>query len=560
MFILHIIAGYILCSLLGDSLQVEPSYGTTGRVNLSASCPNAYCNLDLINTNEQHLAYSTDLARNLQQLYLSNCNRYSLPLVLLNLTPNLRTLVMQNCSIYHITKDALKPVANLTSLQVQRTNIWLLRDEQFVAVPKLEMLELGFNSIHTVHGRALMGLERLRLLGLQSNGIAQIMDKTLDPLINLLHLDLSDNEIEHLPGDIFSKNLKLQTLLLNGNRLGQLMPPTLTPLVNLRLLDLSNCGQLEELHLSSAQSVLLEDSGLHSLVIEGGVIKLQAGNNQLTLVSIGDKSSVIELDLHGNLLTGNETERLLRGMWNLQRLDLSKNIIETWPMPAIFPNTTDIFMLPSLTHLNLGYNQLRGLPMESPLLSSRLTQLDISFNHMLTAPIQNLAALQNLEHLYLEGNRLHELDYELLHHQHEYLRELGLYDNEWSFNFLRKMITYLNDRGVHLPVRILHRQENTTHTLIAASTGRHLMNGESLPQSQAQAGVSGIHPYWTLRDVLAFVTLLVVLAILLLQFYHILDDEGCLRRLRQWRRGRQSTIANGTNGARRLDEQDSELK
>jgi len=81
------------------------------------------------------------------------------------------------------------------------------------------------------------------------------------------------------------------------------------------------------------------------------------------------------------------------------------------------------------------------------------------------------------------------------------------------------------------------------------------------PEKMDPPGVTGIHPYWTLRDILAFVTLLVVMIILLMNLYHILEEEGCLRRFRHWRRSR--TLGQNTsttrNSGRRLDEQDSEV-
>jgi len=93
---------------------------------------------------------------------------------------------------------------------------------------------------------------------------------------------------------------------------------------SLQLLDLSNCGPLESLTLYSAQTLILENSGLTELKITGSVINLKAANNNLTNFSIADPKSVIEMDLHGNRIDSFEG---LFKMQNLQRLDLSKNII-----------------------------------------------------------------------------------------------------------------------------------------------------------------------------------------------------------------------------------------
>ncbi|KAH8385659.1 hypothetical protein KR200_006172 [Drosophila serrata] len=550
---------YLLLGFCGFQLGGAASvYDSTGRLNLSASCPDTFCHV-----NDQLVAYSSTPALKLRELHLTNCSRQTVPWLVLNLTPGLRTLVVRNCASYHIRKESLRPVANLTSLQMQRTSLGVLRDELFTTVPRLEILELGHNTIHTVHSAAFTGLAKLRFLGLQSNGIQEIPAKTFDPLPNLWHLDLSGNQLTNLREDIFAKNAQLQTLMLNGNHLTTLLPGTVGSLPNLRLLDLGHAGELDNLMmtLSSIQSLILEDSKLSGLVISGSVIRLHAANNELNHIQLGNKSLVVEMDLRGNLLDGSAIAVLLRGMWNLERLDLSKNMIESLPMHGNGPNdgpySQELFLLPRLKYLNLAHNRVVRLPPDSPILSSHLKILDLSHNLMLTLEVESLTGLPDLESLFLEGNRLSSFDYQVFHQQHESLKELGLgmHDNSWRPGLYHKMYTYLNDRGVHL-------QGNTPQ----ASSGQVEVDwppteGQAEAQKLDRVGVSGIHPYWTLRDILAFVTLLVVLAILLMNLYNILEEEGCLRRLRRWRR---SNVPGGaTTGtrtsARRLNEQDSEV-
>lgn len=550
---------YILLGICGltvsDALAV---YDASGRFNLSASCPDSFCSLS-----DRPVAYSATPALQLRELHLRNCSRQSITWLVLQLTPGLRTLVIRNCATYHISKESLRPVENLTSLQMQGTSLGVLRDQIFNAVPRLEILQLSQNFIHTVHVAAFQGLSKLRLLGLQGNAIAEILSSTLDPLMELVHLDLSRNELTTLPQNIFAKNKKLQTLLLNGNPLRILMPDVLGSLPNLRLLDLGHAAELEvmTLNLTNVQNLVLEGSSLSSLVINGGFIKLQAGNNELNHLQVGNKSSVIEMDLHGNLLNGNDTAALLRGMWNLQRLDLSKNRIEALPQHGSGLNASgnqELLILPSLKFLNLANNQLVRLPPESPILSSRLSYLDLSHNLMLTLDVAILRSLSVLKGLYVEGNRLNTINYQKLHEEHPDLSELGLHDNPWSSGLYRKMFLYFTDRGVHLQARPQNRVLNKSSRVDIDWPPNE---GQAEAQKMDPPGVTGIHPYWTLRDILAFVTLLVVMIILLMNLYHILEEEGCLRRFRHWRRSR--TLGQNTsttrNSGRRLDEQDSEV-
>ncbi|KAH8247000.1 hypothetical protein KR032_006475 [Drosophila birchii] len=545
---------YLLLGFCGFQLGGAASvYDATGRLNLSASCPDAFCHV-----NDQLVAYSSTPALQLRELHLTNCSRQAVSWLVLNLTPGLRTLVIRDCPSYHISKVSLRPVPNLTSLQMQRSSLGVLRDELFTTVPRLEILELGHNTIHTVHSAAFTGLAKLRFLGLQSNGIQEIPAKTFDPLSELWHLDLGGNQLTNLHEDIFAKNAKLQTLLLNDNHLTTLLPETVSSLPNLRVLDLGHAGELDNLMmvLRNILNLRLEDSKLSGLVISGSVIRLHVANNELDRIELSNKSLVVEMDLRGNLLDGNAIAGLLRGMWSLEKLDLSKNMIESLPMhgggPNEGPHSEELFLLPSLKYLNLAYNRVVRLPPDSPILSSHIKFLDLSHNLMMTLEVERLTGLPNLESLFLEGNRLSSFDYQLFHQQHESLKELGLglHENSWGPGVYHKMYTYLNDRGVHL-------QDNKP----PAKSSQVDTDWPPEAQKLDRVGVSGIHPYWTLRDILAFVTLLVVLAILLMNLYNILEEEGCLRRFRRWRRsnvpGRDATATR--TSARRLNEQDSEV-
>ncbi|XP_062124696.1 leucine-rich repeat-containing protein 15-like [Drosophila sulfurigaster albostrigata] len=520
-----------------------PVYDDSNNLNVSASCPDSTCSLSqLSSTFVQPLRYTDNKALQLEELLLSDCQLRALPVELLRQTPNLRVLMMLNSSVYHVNKDDFQPVKQLKQLQLQRNHISQLKSQQFVLLEQLEVLQLGHNIILVVRGQAFTGLTQLRLLGLQSNGITELADDAFDPLPQLLHLDLSDNEITYIHPRIFEHNTKLQTLLFNGNQFVQFESSTLLPLKNLRLLDLSNC-HVEELQLESVHRVRIESSRLQRLIINGGVINLQAGHNELTKLYIGDKSAVIELDLQHNLLDGNATATLLDGMWNLQRLDLSKNNIDSLS-PA---NNSLRLLLPSLTQLNLAYNQLEEL---SPMLPYRLTKLDISYNHLISVTAANFATLPNLQQLNVQDVRLTDFDYKLFHQQHPKFQEIGVCDSD--YRFMHILATFFTDRGIHLPVKCNQHKPSSEQI-----TREPQLQPATEPQCGPIAGVSGIHPYWTTRDVLAFVTLVVVFVILLIQLYHILEEEGCVRRMRQRLRGRPQ-IVNGTHSNRRLNEEDSE--
>lgn len=529
-----------------------PVYDEYNQLNLSASCPTVACSLQNLEQPLRLLGGNSTELPQLQQLLLADSRIRMMPVELLRRTPNLRMLLMQNSSVYLMQKEDFQGVPQLQQLQMQRTHLARLREQQFAALQQLEVLELNHNMIQFVHPAAFAGLVRLQLLALRGNGIVDLPAGTFDPLVNLTHLDLGRNEISQLDAKTFAGNPKLQTLLLNDNKLLQFDSQSLLALTQLHLLDLSRAGRLEELQLYGAQRVQLEECGLRRLIITSSVISLKAANNELTELSVGDKRSPIELDLHGNQMSGNASASLLQGMWNLQHLDLSKNNIES--LSSQSPSLR--LLLPSLVQLNLAHNQLRSLA----LLPSGLIELDISFNHMLSVRSEQFAALPNLQRLYMDGMRLGQLDYRVFHTQHSMLHVLGICDQDAAL--MRKLAIYFKDRAVQLPVSCLHSVAKA-----AKEQEQEEEQEQAEPKAQAQrtdlAGICGIHPYWTLRDTLTFATLLVVMCILLMQFYNILEEEGCLRRLRDWcsgrsRRRQAGTVGNGHRN-RRLNEEDSEV-
>lgn len=542
----------LLLLLWGICVWAAPVYDEYNQLNLSASCPTVACSLQNLEQPLRLVGNSTELPQ-LQQLLLGDSRIRTMPVELLRRTPNLRMLLMQNSSVYLMQKEDFQGIPQLQQFQMQRTHLARLREQQFAALQQLEVLQLNHNMIQFVHPAAFVGLLRLQLLALRGNGIVELPAGTFDPLVNLTHLDLGHNEISQLDAKTFAGNLKLQTLLLNDNKLLQFESQSLLALTQLHLLDLSRAGrQLEEVQLYGAQRVQLEECGLRRLIITSSVISLKAANNELTELSVGDKRSPIELDLHGNQLSGNASASLLQGMWNLQHLDLSKNNIES--LSSLSQSLS--LLLPSLVQLNLAHNQLRSLS----LLPSGLIELDISFNHMLSVRSEHFAGLPNLQRLYMDGMRLGQLDYRVFHTQHSMLHVLGICDQDAAL--MRKLVIYFKDRAVQLPVSCLHSVSKA-----ATHTEQEEEQDQTEPKAQAQrtdlAGICGIHPYWTLRDTLTFATLLVVMCILLMQFYNILEEEGCLRRLRDWcsgrsRRRQPGTVGNGHRN-RRLNEEDSEV-
>ncbi|XP_017012029.2 toll-like receptor 6 [Drosophila takahashii] len=332
------------------------------------------------------------------ELHMESC----LDLKKLNHMPNLHTLKLDYCDIETFSMDYLVPVPQLTALEIRRGNLLLLHDKHFARWPNMKILQLGGNFITKVTNESFKGIPQLWLLALPGNGIEFLPQGVFHDLPELLHLDLSGNKIMNLQENTFAGNRKLQMLLLNRNPLTRIPPTVLGSLRNLLLLDLNNAGPLQNLTLPSAHTIILDKIGLKYLDIKGSVIKLQARSNQLINIKFADKSSIIELDLNNNSLTTSDIQGVLKGMWRLQGLDLSENLIDNFTAASV--NSSELLLLPNLMYLNLSGNLLEHLHNNSLLPWTRLTHLDLAYNRMKNLPEFGIQDVFNLRSLNLVGN------------------------------------------------------------------------------------------------------------------------------------------------------------
>ncbi|XP_013981177.2 leucine-rich repeat serine/threonine-protein kinase 2 isoform X1 [Salmo salar] len=161
--------------------------------------------------------------------------------------------------------------------------------------------------------------------------------------------------------------------------------------------------------------------GIHSPVLSSGYNSSPLG---------GDREWIRLLDLSGNELDSVscllDEGSIRQQLEHLYRLDLSQNSLSEFPSGLCES-------LKSLTRLDLQGNQLQSLPAEllalpslsmlnvsrncvGPLLTldpavtcPSLRQLNLSYNHITTFPHQLGRAMERLEELSLEGNRMSEL-------------------------------------------------------------------------------------------------------------------------------------------------------
>ncbi|XP_036224699.2 leucine-rich repeat-containing G-protein coupled receptor 4 [Bactrocera oleae] len=551
------------------------STAKTSTLNLTESCnvnQMYFCTLtNLSSTLRDPLLIANATAPQLSELVLRDSILPRIPRSLLAQAPALRAFFLHNCELQRLTVFDFPTGHPLHTLVLQANRISDVPEKVFVPLHELQELQLGRNMIHMVHKNAFAGLERLHYLDLQQNDIRELPATLFDELVSLEHIDLSSNSIQRIDVNTFVRNTKLQTVLLGDNSFATFESNALEHLSHLHLLDISS-SNVKVLSLESVDTLLAQGGALENIVISGSAVKVHAANNLLNKLEIGDKLSVRELDLHGNRL---ESLDCMVGMLNLQRLDVARNqlkTLRTFESPQYLP-------LPNLVHLSLSTNQLQNITLETFLLLQKLTQLDLSFNNLLNLDQRLFAPLINLEKFYIEGNRLHSFDYEKFVESHEYVKEFGMFENEWEYRYMRTMVAYLKEHNIQLPGRFTSNSngnsvgnhiDTTLNSLSTSDKAAHhryastassvndfdTLDTDMLAASSAATAmtdISGIHPYFTTRDVLTLVILLLVFLILLLQLFSILREEeylpNCCNRLARNAR---------THNRRRLEEEEED--
>ncbi|XP_017129244.2 insulin-like growth factor-binding protein complex acid labile subunit [Drosophila elegans] len=384
--------------------------------------------------------YSYQKAFDLVEHRLENCSN----LGVLKASPNLEILQIYNCSGGDLR--VLPPLPKLSYLQVRSGNISELSDGQFAMLTALDTLELGYNSIFRVSVEAFKGLSQVWRLGMQNNNLTSLPEGVFNSLPELVDLNLARNQIATLKFKTFSENPKLKWLCLRDNPLIMVLA---IPLKRLVLLDLTNCRPLEELHMHSAETVILENSGVRKMDVAGSVAILYARKNRLRYLQLDDKMSVTELYLSDNMMQTKELHNILMGMWRLQRLDLSCNILYELPVPHS-DNLDEVFLLPNLRFVNLSNNMLEYLHGDSPLMSPALTHLDLSHNRIRILDPHIFKMVSNLQSLHIEWNRIRDFRYDRLYKQQRGLKFVAFFNNLFSSETYGNLTKFFKEAGVRV--------------------------------------------------------------------------------------------------------------
>ena len=228
-------------------------------------------------------------------------------------------------------------ISNIYSLSLsnnQLTEFPAFEYEGARMLPDLEFLTLDSNLITTLKSSDIHWIPKLKTLHLRHSQVVLAIDAmALSPPVELNLLDLSDTVFKQTGSTVHRclfANSTVSTLLLNSTSFDTSLTFKCSP--NLTELDLS-------------------DNRVYFLPRSFAEQNLRVTVDSTYMDTFHNVSSLIRLNLSKNRIFAFANNKpVFAGLFNLQVLDLSKNLISYWP-PTLLEDLT------SLKVLNLAFNQ-----------------------------------------------------------------------------------------------------------------------------------------------------------------------------------------------------------
>ncbi|XP_066280315.1 toll-like receptor 13 [Branchiostoma lanceolatum] len=226
---------------------------------------------------------------------------------------------LSNNNITELTNVTFSPLIDeeVIYISLNSNNISQLTDYLFASLSRLRVLSLGHNPIQKLSVRAFAGCDNLQELGLDKWGLGQIPSSNFEPLANLTRLNLASNLIRDVQDRAFMSLPKLRILQMHANRIETVAKDAFYGL-----------HYLEDLNLGANNIRYIPSEAFRILSPSLKKLDLSA-NRHLKTISPNLFHRLHQLtDLKLNscyLQTLRNSD--FAGLYNLQRLDLSYNLI-----------------------------------------------------------------------------------------------------------------------------------------------------------------------------------------------------------------------------------------
>lgn len=301
----------------------------------------------------------------------------------------------------------------LTELNVTHNEIERLEPNIFIYAPNIEIIDLSNNRIAEVSEYSFDNIPKLRILILSNNLIKKFGFKSI--LSNLEVFMIGNNSLTDLNDNIVQMSFKLKEFCLNDNKLNI---SKLNVAGDLDVFDMSNNPTSIDLN---PKNLKIKNSNVNHLTIHTNAVTIDASDNQIKSIVLDPQiNNLIELNLSGNNLTEIQN---LTFLTSIEKLDLSFNRIEDI-------NLTSFYNMTRLKELNLENSGLNRIDFGLFSRQNHLNWLDISYNNLREFNFDMLTV--SIQHLFIEGNSLTNIDLNDIHLTLPKLQVLGLSNNKFS--------------------------------------------------------------------------------------------------------------------------------
>ena len=396
--------------------------------------------LDLSKNKLKSIPNSIQFLVFLEVLKLSNNQILEIPEELGSLT-RLKKLFLNENALQFLRKNIFSKMIGLEEIYLYKNRLENICDSSSSIFDNMKHLKfLDIHSNYLTLFNIFTEMPVLDCLLLSYNQITQV--NGLDKCSSLTNLDLNNNKISEFPPDIL-KLKKLSTLNLQNNDLNSI-PNTLGLMNNLVRLNIEgnplkrlvgkmrNCsteelknylkGRITEKDLENTPMTKedlydikddndnLNNQILHNIYNNGLVMKEMNLKNIPVeeMQNCIQKNSLNKIDFSKNQINDiNNLTYVLNRIESITELNLSKNIIETFPLI--------ILSLPNLSILNMSKNKITRFPYDEftstnlSQIKCNLTSLDISFNFLNKFP-DVIGLFQNISEINLASNNIISID------------------------------------------------------------------------------------------------------------------------------------------------------
>lgn len=337
---------------------------------------------------------------------------------------NLISLDISSNNFTQLPKKLTEKAPNLTDLYVCDNQLQTLRFENLT---RLETLDALGQKLRSIDFMATDFVFHLKVLKLEGNGEVQFPTEKLAGLSNMTHLHLENMGVDDSMWEVFPFLTNLQRLVLPSNRL--------------KSLNLTGDVHLTHLNLSRNAIGGVDSS---TFAAQRGLVEIDLSGNNITKVMKGVFVDMPSLETL--LLKHNQIRIVLqsgfKNLSNLQILGLAFNKISS--LPVYF-----LKRLLALKFFSVDNNSISFLP---PLTDSpQLVLLSANYNKIASLSAWRFSGLQNLEYLFLRGNRLTQVDSSIFLSAAPSLAVLDLTDNE---------ILIVQPFGNHPGLRLIRLENN----------------------------------------------------------------------------------------------------